>query len=143
MLIEIINTGGPSAVISAMGLQGPAGNTVNAIAGQVLSALRIVHIDPITSKVLYADKDIPNTAISLLGVTTQSVTADVAVNVQTFGILSDNGWNWNINGELHLFLGANGTIVQGVPTGAVVARIGHIISSTTIFIRAGEPVLTT
>jgi hypothetical protein len=142
MLIEIINTGGPSAFISAMGLQGPPGNTTTVIAGQIVSALRVVYTDPITEKVLYADKDLPDTVKSLLGVTTQSVAIDEPVNVQTFGTLTDASWNWNMNSNVSLFLGANGSIVQGVLAGAIVARVGHAISPTKIFIRTGEPVLT-
>ncbi len=118
------------------------GNNVTAVAGQTISALKIVYTDPATSKILYADKDIPATVNSLFGVTTQSGILDDEINIVTFGVIEDSSWAWNMAGNINLFLGSNGTIVQGAPIGDIVVKIGYAISETSIMVRFGEPVLT-
>ncbi len=113
-----------------------------AIAGEIISALRIVYTDPTTSKIFYADKDTTSTIGSLLGVSITSGILDDNINVTTAGIISDSSWNWNMTGNINLFLGANGAIVQGALSGAIVVRVGYAISSTKIMVRIGDTVLT-
>lgn len=115
---------------------------VVAIAGATVSALRVVYTAPSTSKIFYADKDASSTIGSLLGVTTTSGILDNDINVTTAGIITDSSWNWNMAGNVNLFLGTNGAIVQGVLSGAVIVRIGYAISSTKIMVRIGDTVLT-
>ena len=118
------------------------GNNVVAIAGQTISALKIVYNDPATSKILYADKDIPSTVNSLLGIARDSGNIDNEIIVVPFGILQDSNWSWNMSGDINLFLGNNGNITQGVTVGAIITKIGYAISPTEIMIRIGEPILT-
>lgn len=118
------------------------GNNVTAVAGQTISALKIVYTDPATSKILYADKDTPITVNSLFGVTTQSGILNDEINVVTFGVIEDSSWAWNMAGNINLFLGSNGSIVQGAPVGNIVVKIGYAISAISIMVRVGEPVLT-
>jgi hypothetical protein len=115
---------------------------VVAVAGETISALRIVYTEPATGKIFYADKDTSNTISSLLGVTTTAGILDDNINITISGTISDSSWNWNMAGNVNLFLGANGAIVQGALSGAVVVRIGYAISSTKIMVRIGETVLT-
>lgn len=119
------------------------GNSIDVIAGQTISALKIVYTDPTDGKILYADKDDVASVSSLLGITTQAGFLDNNINVRTAGELSDSSWSWNMGGNVTLYLGANGTIVQGALSGLVVIRIGYAISATKIMIRIGQPILTT
>ncbi len=112
------------------------------VCGDVISALRLVYTDPVTAKVLYADKDIPDTVNSLLGVSTQAGILDENINVLISGVLQDSSWNWNMTGDVNLFLGANGAIVQGAPIAEVIVRIGYAISTTKIMVRIGDFILT-
>lgn len=110
-------------------------------AGAILSALRIVYTDPATGKVLYADRDDIDTVQSLLGVTIQAAALDASINIVTEGKIIDSNWNWDLDGDLSLFLGNNGAIVQGYPgASAVTVRIGCVMSQTSILVRAGEPI---
>ncbi len=116
--------------------------SVIAVAGGTTSALRLVYTDPATGKIFYADKDTPETVSSLLGVTTQAGSADDEINILTAGVWEDSNWNWNMSGNVNLFLSANGAIVQGAPTAEVIVRIGYAISATKIMVRIGELILT-
>lgn len=118
------------------------GNIFIATAGQTISSLKVVYIDPLTSKIFYADKDIPLTINSLLGITTQSGILNDNISVTTAGQLQDSSWNWDMTGNVNLFLGSNGGIIQGFVSGATVAKIGYAISSTEIFIRMVDTILT-
>lgn len=161
IIINVSQTGSPGVGVPAGGTTGQAlvkasdtnydtewvdvkGSSVDvvAIAGQTVSALKIVYIDPVTSKILYADKNDLSTISTILGVTTQAGSLDDNINVVTSGVISDSNWNWNMAGNLNLFLGANGAIVQGVPVGAVSVRIGNAMSTTEILVRIGESILT-
>lgn len=122
--------------------QAVTGTSVVVVAGEVISALRVVYTAPATSKIFYADKDTTSTIGSLLGVTTTAGILDDNINVTTAGVITDSSWNWNMAGNINLFLGANGAIVQGVLSGALVVRIGYAISSTKIMVRISDTVLT-
>ncbi len=117
-------------------------NDLTTITGQIISALRLVYVDPITGKIFYADKDMPTTAYSLLGITTQAGVIDDEIVVKTAGEWVDSNWSWNTSGDLSLFLGANGAITQGVVSGGIIAKVGYVVSPTSIFIRIADPILT-
>ena len=116
-------------------------NTI-AIAGQSISALKIVYTDPATGKLFYADKNDVATVKSLLGMATQAGDENEEINVITSGVIIDAHWNWNMAGNVSLFLNSNGDIVQGAPNGSVSVRIGYAITATSIMVRLGEPILT-
>ena len=117
-------------------------SNIVAEAGQTISALKLVYNDSETNTILYADKDLPASAYSLLGVTTQAGASGDDINVLTAGEMEDVVWNWDMDANVNLFLGANGAIVQGAPTGAVIVRIGFAVSSTKIMVRISDLIIT-
>lgn len=158
VIIEVSQTGSPGIGIPAGGETGQvlakasdtnydtewvdtAINSVTMLAGQTISALRIVYTNT-ASKLFYADKDNLNTISTILGVTTTSGLVNNDINVLTAGVLQDDSWSWNMAANLNLFLGTNGAIVQGMPVGAASVRIGNVVSPTEILIRIGQSVLT-
>lgn len=115
---------------------------ISAIAGETLSALRLVYTDHATAELFYADKDVVVTASSLLGVTLQAVNEGDAVEVLTAGRLQDDSWAWDMDADVNLFLGTNGAITQGFVSGGVAMPIGYAISATSILMRIGTRILT-
>jgi hypothetical protein len=128
--------------VVTVGIQGPPGTgAVQSVAGEALSALRVVYADPADGRAYYADNGTLSHAASLIGVTTAAVTAGDTVDIQASGYLTDSNWSWDTDGDPALYLGTNGAIVQGAPGGAFVAPVGFVVSPTKIFIRIHQSIL--
>lgn len=135
--------------VGVPGLQGPPGppgtggssSIIESVAGENLSALRVVYQDPETGKVFYADRDDLTTLRSVLGVTITSGLEDENLNVMTQGLLDDDDWAWNLSADPGVFLDANGLIIQGPPaTSAATLRVGFVMSETSIFVKIGATI---
>jgi hypothetical protein len=111
------------------------------IAGQDIAALTVVYDDPITGNVFYADKDNLSTISSILGVGITTVLSGADVDVITSGEVSSPSWSWNMSNDLSLFLGNNGAILQGAPSGLATVKIGYAINATTAYIRIAESII--
>lgn len=136
------------------GFQGPEGaqgapgtggaETFAATAGQALSALRAVRLDPADGLAYYADKDAPAHARTLAGVTVTAAAAGGQVTVRAAGPLVDAGWAWDTGGDPGVYVGANGVLVQGAPGSAAFhQRVASVTGAGAVLVRVDPPVFTT
>jgi hypothetical protein len=129
----------------SVGRQGPIGPSglasTQLVTGESISALRILRTNSV-GRVVYADKDgTVEEAKNITGVSTSAAASGELVDIQFSGLLTDSGWNWDMSSNNALYLGSNGTILQGAPSGTVTYKIGHAVSPTRIFINLGELVI--
>jgi len=123
------------------GLPGPAGTeVVRAVAGEALSALRVVYADPTDGRVYYADKGTAAHGGRVLGLTLAAAAAGDEVAVQTQGRAQDAGWDWDTAAAPGLFLGSAGAITQGAPATGFVLRVGFVKAADEAFIRIDPPI---
>jgi hypothetical protein len=105
-------------------------------AGEAVSALRILSSDGI--KGVYSD---PTSAESVRKIVGMSITAgatDSQIKMLSYGKYADSGWNLDPN--LPIYLGNNGTITQVAPATGSVVLLGHVQSPTTIFLDIKQPI---
>lgn len=109
----------------------PSGTSdITLIAGQNLSALRVVTMDAGGQAIYASNTTLANATV--LGVTTTSATAGTSVTIATSGLITDGNWTWT---KGPVFLGTNGAITQVAPTGgAVLVHVGRALNATTIII---------
>lgn len=129
------------------GPQGPPGDAqgTTLVAGEALSALRVVRADPATGRAFYADAGTAAHAGLAVGLTLTSGALGAPVTVLTAGLAQDANWAWDVSpgADRRLYLGANGLLGQGPPGGgaAFVQRVGVVASATSAVVRVGESVL--
>lgn len=105
--------------------------------GQTISALDIVYMDPVTGKVLKADKDVLLSA-SALGMAKQAGLLNDEIEVLQFGIFEDATWAWTPTDLI--FLTSNGSTSSTAPGTGFLTRIGKAINATTILVSIEAPV---
>ena len=110
-------------------------NTLDAIAGAVLSGHRLVSYDA-TARMVYADF---TTAENVVGLSMNAAALNGAVTIALSETeITHAGWSW-IPGN-PLFLGVNGNISQTAPLSGFSVRVGEAITATRIFFRI-EPAI--
>ena len=112
-------------------------------AGEALSALKIVRIDPADGKLYLADGTDIADYQSIVGMTMEAVSTESNPNILFKGPHTDSNWNWNMSGNVSLFLGANGQITQTPLTSGFSLRVGFATSPQSIFLHQGEPIILT
>jgi hypothetical protein len=118
------------------GLQGPAGtNSVITVTSPLFVASNKVLA--ITGTIGYADSSNVNHAGYVLGISSNSATAGTAINISTTGLMT----GFTSLGSGIAYLGTGGNIVTTPPTSGFLQQIGIVISSTSILIDIGNPIL--
>jgi hypothetical protein len=148
-LNDSINVSDSSALITIsdglIGIQGAPGDDgaseLIGIAGEDISALRVVRKNPATGLIEYADKDSITDVSTVVGISKTSAVNGLSLIIQYAGELVDPGWNWPTNGNLELFLGSNGALVTTAPVVGYCLRIASISGATKININISEPIL--
>lgn len=127
------------------GEQGPPGpvtpgHTIEAIAGENLSALRGVFISPYTGRAFYASNSNPDHAARLAGVTVTAASEGQTVQIRTSGPVDSASWTWP--GDAGIYLGSNGVLVQGyTASGSYSVRVGTVTTPTAFHVRIDPPIL--
>ena len=132
--IEILMVGttpGPQGSPGTGG--GSGGNTCVIVAGINLGGQRVIATDT-SGMAQYAD----NLSLykTVTGISKTAVSLGELVEVETFGIVSDPSWNWDVTKDI--FLGQNGLIVQDVPITGAIVNLGHVVSPTSIFLNIDD-----
>lgn len=110
-------------------------NAVRAIAGETISALKVVYqLDGLVYVLDYTDALHIDLA---LGVAITSTMTGGALNVQRYGVMEDSSWTWTPG---PVYLGASGTITQTPPLVGFRLRLGAASSATQIIIDMQEPI---
>ena len=124
--------GGVQGNTGAPGPAAPQG--IQVTAGTTLSGNHVVIVDT-DGKAYPADCTTSAHLDKPKGITTTAVQQGSPVTVQTFGIMTEPGWNWNYG---PIFIGLQGSLVQTPPTTGFILQIGKAVNPTTINI-AQEP----
>ena len=111
---------------------GGVGNTY-LTAGLNLGGQRVIATDT-SGMAQYAD----NLSLykTVTGISKTAVSLGELVEVETFGLISDPSWNWDVTKDI--FLGQNGLIVQDVPITGAIVNLGHVVSPTSIFLNIDD-----
>ncbi len=118
------------------GAPGPSGgNAVQRVAGEVLSALRVVY--ELDGEVFYLDPADAAHVDQVLGVTLTSALLGQPINVQSAGTLDDATWAFTPG---PVWLGAAGSLTQLPPAGGFDVLIGAAVSATRINLNIQEPI---
>ena len=96
-----------------------SGATATRVAGEALGGNRAVRIAA-DNKVYYANPD--ETSRFTIGLTTGSATLGATVDFQTEGEMEEPSWSWSAT-EI-VWLAANGTLTQTVPTSGHLFQVG-------------------
>ena len=75
----------------------------------------------------------------IVGIILDSGNMNDIINIQSFGRLSNDLWNWDTTKPI--FLGDNGQITQDVPSSGFLLRLGNVISSDEILINISIPII--
>ena len=131
---ELIEVGG------RQGVPGPVGSGSNiafrTVAGEDLERLRIVRSTG--DKTYYADAEIEAHAGHVLGVTDETNTQGLGVDVIVSGTMREVAWNW---GDGPIYLGSNGNLTQSPSATGFIIQIGVAISDTEMFVNVQQPIL--
>jgi len=130
-------------VVGVQGPQGVAGETtvsdsVTKVAGEILGGNRGVTIGS-NGKAYYADNTIVAHANKVLGVTKGSAILDANVDIQTYGVMVEPSWNWDL--AKMIFIGPNGTLVQDMPASGFALVVGWPLSTTSMMIDIDKPII--
>lgn len=87
--------------------------------------------------ITYADKDIPEHAGLVFGVTKGASSTGEMAHVQIHGMMTEPSWNWTPG---PVFLGNNGMLTQDLPTTGFTLQVGSATSPQTLFINIQTPV---
>lgn len=107
-------------------------------AGEDISGHRIVYPSSET-EVKYADKDVPEQASLIIGITTCAADEGAKIKVQTKGLLIEPSWNWQAG--LPIFLGNNGMPTQDIPTTGFMLEVGVAVEPTSMYVFIRVPVV--
>jgi hypothetical protein len=114
----VVNSGGVVPLVADVSLT----------AGANLSALRAVTSDA-NGDAVYASNDTLANA-QVIGITETAALPGNSVAIRTSGLITDGSWNW-LKGTV--YLGANGSLTQSVPTGgAIIVHVAKALTATTI-----------
>lgn len=134
---KVIELGSDQVEILEVGMQGISGAATSTEkiekAGENISAMKVVYINPSDEKVYKASNLDNNSRDTLYGITTTAAATNAAIKVKTFGEVENSGWNWNTSGNKNLFVGTDGNLTQTPPVSGYSARIGFVKSATKIW----------
>ena len=134
--ITLVNLAEPTITLvqTGFGLQGPPGGAaITLIAAINLGGNRVV-----TGAASYADNTDPATVGSAIGVTQGAATMGSPVNIVAIGEL-DGFFGLTVNSPV--YLSANGTTTQTLPTSGYIQKIGVAISTTKILLNFNPPMV--
>lgn len=136
-VVHVIETAPPKGEKGDQGEPGLAGHVNNEYpAGEVLSGHRMVVVQ--NNQVFYADNSIATHAFQVFGMTIEAVNQGAYPTIQTYGVIYEVSWNWDIS--LPIWLGSTGLLQQIPPSSGFSLIIGFPISSTSMFINIREPI---
>lgn len=134
----------PEVHATTVGEQGPAGRpgepgpaggaAVQRLAGETLSALRVVY--EFDGQVFALDYRDAEHIDLLLGVTLSAAQAGEPLNIQRLGEIDDDNWNWQPG---RVWLGATGSLTQTPPTDGYDVLIGAAVSSGRLLLNLQDP----
>lgn len=134
-----------ATVVTAAGGQGPpgragqpgpaGGSAVERIAGEQLSALRVVY--EWSGVVRYLDLQDAAHIDQVVGITLNAVEQGEPINLQLSGPLDDAAWSWQPG---PVWLGAAGTLTQTPPLDGYLLFVGTAVSPTRIIINIDQPI---
>lgn len=107
------------------------------VAGANLSGHKVLCVK-IDGKAYYADSSTLNTS-GIIGISTEAVSINQAIRIQTSGELQHSGWSFTI-GE-PVWCGANGALTQSPSGSAFICVVGMAIATDTINIEVQQPII--
>ena len=118
------------------GAPGPAGGAaVQRLAGETLSALRVVY--ELNGQVFLLSSADADHIDLLLGLALTAAAAGTATNIQLIGAVDDAAWSWTPG---PIWLGTNGALTQTPPASGFDVRLGAAVSATRVILNIEEPV---
>jgi hypothetical protein len=132
-IIEVIKEG-------PIGPQGDAGTVIEAIAGDNISALKIVRAVNATD-VIESDASSTFANAKCLGITLTGASVGNLIRIQFFGAVGDASFNFPVNAPLYLT--TDGNITDVAPDGVTYnfnTTIGYSLGAGAIFIDLQEPI---
>lgn len=139
-ITAIISEGqqGPEGIKGDRGEAGATG--ITRVASIALGGHRLV-ANTIDGRLAYASNDDAQSAYTLLGITLSAVAPNGAVDVQSFGLVTEPSWTLTPN--LPVYLGTNGLLTQVAPTAPAALFslvVGFAMSTTSIFLNLHEAI---
>ncbi|SDJ61660.1 hypothetical protein [Pseudomonas indica] len=134
-VVELLTLGeqGPPGPAGEPGPEG--GTSLQRLAGEVLSALRVVYeLDGVVRILDYRDAAHIDL---LLGITLTAADPGIPVNVQRTGVIEDNSWTWTPG---PVWLGTNGDLTQIPPADGYDVLLGAAMSATRITLDLQPPI---
>lgn len=114
-----------------------AGQLLNLIAGQALSALRVVRM--VDGSAVYANSSDASQAGQAVGVTTQAAASGAVVSVRRDGRMSDSSWNWTYGNPV--YFNSTGALTQTPPSTGFVQVVGFPLGTTELIVGFEQPIL--
>lgn len=138
---KIIGVNERKVEILLIGSQVSAGTSnqfeISCNSGSALSSNRILALTG-SNTVIYADKDVLSHTDSIVGISKTSTSgAGQVITVITQGLVSEPSWTWTP--EQPLFLSTNGFLTHSPPTSGSSLYLGYAVTTSSIFLRIGEP----
>ncbi len=128
----------PQHIIVEVGIQGPPGppglSRISGVAGTALSGHRAV-VAGTDGKFYYASSADAGHAGRVAGITAGAVTGGDAAEIQTYGVVMEPSWNWDM--MKNIYLGVDGALTQTAPDAGIVVRMGFPMSATSMFVDIG------
>lgn len=118
-----------ATIIGPPGSGASAGPLIACIAGEAVGGHRVVAIR--TDGKAYHVSPSDAEADSVAGLTTGAAILGDIVSITAGGEVSEPSWSWTPGS---VWLGANGTMTQTVPTSGAIVRIGTALSATAIYV---------
>ncbi len=134
--LTVVTAAGGQGPPGRKGEPGPAGGSaVQRIAGEQLSALRVVY--EWAGVVRYLDLQDAEHIDQVAGITLTAAEQGELVNLQLSGSLDDDTWSWQPG---PVWLAAAGTLTQVPPLDGHLLFIGTAVSPTRIIINIDQPI---
>ena len=114
----------------------PALPAFSLVAGVDLLAQKAVAINTI-GKAVYADNTLSQASL-VLGITTEAVSAEASVNIQTGGRMYNAAWSLT-PGDL-VYVGTGGAVTATKPTSGYLKKLGIATATNTIMIELGTSI---
>lgn len=135
---------GSISVLESVGLKGDKGDPGEAyrqyISSGSISGHRVVSLNA-SGQVEYTNPTDKPSISRIVGVTLNAASLGGTLNVVKNSEVTEPSWNWNTNSAV--YLAANGSLTQTVPTKQDVTFlvvVGFPISPTTLFVNIGIPI---
>lgn len=128
--------GGRQGKQGIQGVPGPTSEALQRLAGETLSALRIVWEDASGSVFALDYRDTASVYL-LLGLTVSAAAIGGQLNIQRGGVVDDSAWTWTPG---PLWLGPDGTITQSPPVDGFSVLLGSAVSATRVILDINRPI---